>query len=147
MRIILLLNLFILLCILVDSAGALCVNVPKANLRSGPGTNHEKTWHVYKYMPFERLAQQGKWYRVRDVDGDIHWIYRPLVTEEFRCAVVKVKEANVRSGPGTNYKKNILSPAHKYYSFRVLEIKDSWVNVENEYGDTGWIFRKLLWIQ
>ncbi len=148
MRMILIFNVvFILLYILVNNASALCVNVPKANLRSGPGVNHEKTWQVFKYMPFKKLARKGNWYKVKDVDGDIHWIYRKLVTNKFRCAVVKVEKANVRSGPGTKFKKNILSPAFKYYSFKVLDIKGSWVKVKDEYGDTGWIFRKLLWIQ
>ena len=36
-------------------ADALCVNVPEANLRSGPGTKYEKTWEVFKYMPFKKL--------------------------------------------------------------------------------------------
>ncbi len=148
MRIIFILNFFsILLFILVNNAYALCVNVPKANLRSGPGVKHEKTWQVFKYVPFEKLTRKGSWYKVKDVDGDVHWIYSNLVTERFRCAVVKVEKANVRNGPGTTYKKNILSPAFKYYSFRVLDIKGSWVKVKDEYGDTGWIFRKLVWIQ
>jgi len=137
----------LLLFITLNDAYALCVNVPKANLRSGPGTRYERTWQVFKYMPFKRLARKGNWFKVIDVDGDIHWIYRKLVTDKFKCAVVKVDKANVRSGPGTNYEKNILSPAFKYYSFKVLKIKGSWVKVEDEYGDTGWIFRRLLWIQ
>jgi len=126
---------------------ALCVNVPQANLRSGPGTNYEKTWQVFKYMPFKKITKKGDWYKVKDVDGDIHWIYGKLLTDKFKCAVVKVDEANVRSGPGIKFKKNALSPALRYDSFRVLKIKGSWVKVIDEYGDTGWIFKKLLWIQ
>ncbi len=126
---------------------ALCVNVPEANLRSGPGTKFEKTWEVFKYMPFHKLTLKGNWYKVKDVDGDIHWIYKKLVTDKFRCAVVKVDKANVRSGPGTGYSKNSLSPALKYDSFKVIKIKPSWVKAVDEFGDTGWIFRKLLWIQ
>jgi SH3-like domain-containing protein len=126
---------------------ALCVNVPEANLRKGPGTKYDKTWEVFKYMPFLKIGQKGNWYKVKDVDGDIHWIYKKLVTDKFRCAVVKVDKANVRSGPGTKYSKKALSPALKYDSFKVLKIKSSWVKVIDEFGDTGWIFRKLLWIQ
>ena len=125
---------------------ALCVNVPEANLRNGPGTKHEKTWEVFKYMPFKKQSSKGNWYKVKDVDGDSHWIYKNLVTDKFRCAVVKVDKANVRNGPGTGYGKNALSPALKYDSFKVIKIKSSWVKVIDEFGDTGWIFRKLLWI-
>jgi SH3-like domain-containing protein len=97
-------------------------------------------------MPFKKLAEKGNWYKVQDVDGDIHWIYSKLVTDEFDCAVVKVDEANVRSGPGIKYKKTTLSPVIKYESFKVIKRKGLWVKVEDEFGNTGWIYRKLLWI-
>ncbi len=142
---ILLLVLFSLI-FFADFSYSLCVNVPDANLRSGPGTKYKKTWEVFKYMPFKKLSKKGNWYRVQDVDGDIHWIYTKLVTNKFNCAVVKVEKANIRSGPGTNYSKNALSPSLKYDSFKVLQTKSSWVKVLDEFGDKGWISRKLLWI-
>ena len=127
-------------------ADALCVTVPEANLRSGPGTNYEKTWEVFKYMPFKKLSQKGNWYKVQDVDGDMHWIYRKLVTGKFECAVVKVDKANVRSGPGTKFDKKYFSPSLKYDSYKVLTRKGKWVKVLDEFGETAWIFRKLVWI-
>ncbi len=132
--------------VLYDYAHALCVNVPEANLRSGPGTKYEKTWEVFKYMPFKKVTDKGSWYKVQDVDGDTHWIYKKLVTSKIECAVVKTDTANIRTGPGTNFSKNALSPALKYDSFKVVQRKSSWVKVMDEFGDTGWIFRKLLWI-
>ncbi len=132
--------------IFVGYADALCVNTSIANLRKGPGTKYEKTWHVFKYMPFKKIGQKGNWYKVQDVDGDTHWIYRKLVTSKIDCAVVKVNEANVRSGPGTKFSKTDLSPAIKYDSFKVLKRTGSWVKVVDEFGSSGWIFRKLLWI-
>ena len=138
---------FLAFIILSNSVNALCINVPEANLRNGPGTKYEKTWEVFKYMPFSKQSKKGNWYKVKDVDGDVHWIYKKLVTDKFRCAVVKVNKANVRSGPGTGYSKNSLSPALKYDAFKVIKIKSSWVNVVDEFGDKGWISRKLVWIQ
>lgn len=137
---------FTFLFIFHNHALALCVNVSEANLRKGPGTNYEKTWEVFKYMPFRKLSKKGEWYKVQDVDSDVHWIYGKLVTDKFNCAVVKKDEVNVRSGPGQKYKKNNLSPAIKYESFKVIERKGLWVKVKDEFNDTGWIFRKLLWI-
>jgi SH3-like domain-containing protein len=84
--------------------------VPEANLRQGPGTNHEKGWQVFKYMPLQKIGQKGDWYQMKDVDGDEHWIYSKLVTNDIRCAVVKVKSANVRTGPGTNHKSLFAEP-------------------------------------
>jgi len=126
---------------------ALCVNVPEANLRSGPGTKFEKTWEVFKYMPFNKLSKKANWYKIKDVDGDVHWVYTKLVTSKFKCAVVKVDKANVRSGPGEKYSKTSMSPALKYDSFKVIKIQPPWAKVVDEFGDSGWIFRKLLWIQ
>jgi len=128
-------------------AYALCVSVNEANLRTGPGTKYDKSWEVFKYMPFKKLSTKGSWYKVKDVDGDTHWIYRKLVTSSFKCAVVKKGNVNIRTGPGTKFSKKYVSPAMKYDSFKVLKINKSWISVEDEFGDSGWIFRNLVWIQ
>jgi SH3-like domain-containing protein len=132
--------------IVTGNASALCVKVPEANLRSGPGSGYERTWAVFKYMPFKKIKKKGSWYQVKDFEGDSHWIYQKLVTDKFDCAVVKVEKANARTGPGTQYKKSSLSPSIQYDSFKVLKRKGKWVKVLDEFGETGWIFRKLLWI-
>ena len=112
MKNIVVLNVIFLLLFLFHSyAHALCVKVAEANLRSGPGTKYEKTWEVFKYMPFKRLSTKGNWYKVQDVDGDKHWIYRKLIEEQFDCAVVKVDKANIRNGPGTHFRKKNDSPS------------------------------------
>jgi SH3-like domain-containing protein len=92
---------------------ALCVSAQKANLRDGPGTNYEIAWKVYKYMPFSKvgISLSSEWYAVKDVDGDVNWIHKRLVTNRYRCAVVKTEEVNVRTGPDTNYSKSFFSPA------------------------------------
>jgi SH3-like domain-containing protein len=147
MKRILVINFIVIISFVISNAAyAICVTSSEANLRSGPGTKHEKTWEVFKYMPFKRLSKKGNWYRVQDVDGDKHWIYKKLVTDKFNCAVVKVEKANVRSGPGTKYKETSFSPSLKYDSYKVLKRKGEWVKVHDEFGDEGWIFRKLLWI-
>ena len=139
--------LFLFLIIFSDNAYSLCVTADTANLRSGPGTKHDISWQVFKYMPLKKLSKQGNWYKVQDVDGDTHWIYNNLVTDKYKCAVVNVDEANVRSGPGTKYKKTILSPLFQYESLKVLKTQGPWVNIMYESEDTGWVFKKLLWIQ
>lgn len=129
------------------TASALCIGVPEANLRQGPGTNHDKSWEVFKYMPLKKIGQEGKWYQVEDVDGDVHWVYSRLTTSGLRCAVVKVDKANVRSGPGTNYSKSPLSPVDKYYSFKIIDTKGDWVKVQDEVFNDGWVAKSLLWTQ
>jgi SH3-like domain-containing protein len=128
-------------------ARALCIKASEANLRQGPGTHYEKTGEGYKYMPLEKLKRRGDWYRVRDMDGDIYWIHRKLVTDSYKCAVVKDDKANIRSGPGLTYKQLIYSPLLKYYTLKVEKTSGKWVRVIDEYGDTGWIYKPLLWIR
>ncbi|RMG67482.1 MAG: hypothetical protein D6710_11350, partial [Nitrospirae bacterium] len=84
------------LLISINYAGALCVISSEANLRSGPGTNYDKVLQVFKYMPLKKLESKGDWIKVKDVDGDVYWIYGKLVSNKIRCAVVKVDKANVR---------------------------------------------------
>jgi len=132
---------------LPGAASALCVGVSEANLRQGPGTRHEKSWTVYKYMPLESLGRQGRWYRVKDVDGDVHWVNRRLVTQAMRCAVVKAQRANVRTGPGTHHARAPLGTVERYYSFRVIGRDGRWVRVQDELRNRGWISRALLWIR
>jgi SH3-like domain-containing protein len=130
-------------------ADALCVKTAKANIRSGPGTNYETIWQVYKYMPFEKVgvSVSGKWYAVKDVDGDVNWIHKKLVTNGIHCATVIKDPVNVRKGPGMRYPKIYPGPAQQYYSFRVLKRTGLWVKVKDELGKIGWIHKKFLWIK
>jgi SH3-like domain-containing protein len=131
------------------SAEALCVNVRQANVRTGPSTRFKIAWNVYRYEPFAKVgvSHSGNWYKVRDVDGDVNWISAGLATSGYRCAIVKSKTANIRTGPGLSHPEKFTEPATRYDTFRVLGKKGGWVRVQDEYGDTGWIYRKLLWIQ
>jgi SH3-like domain-containing protein len=132
-----------------DLANALCIKVPKANVRTGPGTKYKKAWEVYKYMPFSKVGVSisGDWYAVKDIDGDVNWVHKEIVTDKFQCAAVKKKKINVRTGPGTKFPKSSLSPATQYYSFKVIKKKSVWVHVQDESNETGWIHSDFLWIQ
>jgi len=131
----------------VENSAALCIKKNKANLRQGPGTKYEKKWQVFKYMPFEKLKTKGSWYRVRDLDGDIFWVHKKLTTRDYKCAVIKENKTNLRKGPGTKHPMVDWSPVDKYFSMKVLEIKNNWVRVEDGVGDRAWIYRPLVWIQ
>jgi SH3-like domain-containing protein len=140
---------FLIMIITPNCSYALCVKVQKANIRSGPGTSYEKVWEVYKYMPFKKVgvSLSGDWYAVRDVDGDVNWIYKSLVTDKYHCAVVSKEEVNVRSKPGKNQPKSFLRPAKHYDTFKVLKRKGIWVRVKDEWNNIGWIHSNFLWIR
>ncbi len=54
---------------------------------------------------------------------------------------VKVKIANVRSGPGTKYKKKWSAPRN--YPYMVLKRKGRWIQVRDYEGYKDWIHRNL----
>ncbi|NVL89775.1 MAG: SH3 domain-containing protein [Desulfobacterales bacterium] len=124
------------------SAKRLSVAVDKANVRSGPGTNHETLWSVGKYYPVDIIKKSGNWYRVRDFEGDIGWIHRRLL-KEIRAVIVKSNIVNVRERPGTGFK--VLFQAEKGVSFKVLKRKKRWLKVRHADGDAGWIYKPLVW--
>jgi SH3-like domain-containing protein len=130
-----------------SQAEALCVNKSKANLRKGPGLKFEKKWQVFKFMPFDQIGKKGAWYRVKDIDGDIYWIFDKLVSKKLKCAVAKKNGTNLREGPGTKFPKVPWAPVDKYFSMKVLQVKNNWVRVEDSVGDKAWIYRPLVWIQ
>ncbi|MFQ5849363.1 MAG: SH3 domain-containing protein [Candidatus Binatia bacterium] len=140
-----LLSVFISL-ILVEAAALAAemvrVKVRMANLRSGPGTHFEKVWKVPRNYPFRVLKREGRWLKVRDFEGFEDWIYGPL-TDHKPAVVVKVKRANIRKGPGTNYP--VVFQTDWGVPFRVLKKKGKWLKVRHDDGDKGWIFQKLVW--
>lgn len=140
-----LLFLFILLSALQSQA--LCIKVKKANLRAGPSTKKQITWEVFKYMPLRKVKKQGKWIQVKDFENDYHWVFHKLVTDKFKCAVVKVKKANLRTGPGSSYgKAQDLPSVDKYTVFKLAKIKGKWAKVTDSFNDSYWVYRSLIWI-
>ena len=132
----------IVVCVSTASAKRLSVAVHRANVRSGPGTDHQILWSVGKYYPVDTIKRSGNWYKIRDFEGDIGWIHRSLLNET-SAVIVKRTIVNVRKGPGTNFR--VVFQAEKGVSFRLLKRKRNWLNVRHEDGDVGWIHRNLVW--
>ncbi|QPJ66344.1 MAG: SH3 domain-containing protein [Candidatus Nitrohelix vancouverensis] len=138
----------VLFSLLAPSASqALCIKNSNANLRQGPGTHYQKLWEVYQYMPFKKLKKKGNWFNVKDVDGDVYWVHKKLVTESYHCAVIKNDKTNLRTGPSTDFAKVEWSPVDKFFSMKVLEIRGQWVHIVDSAGDKAWVYRPLVWIQ
>ena len=139
--------IFVIAVFLTGHAEGLCVNVKKANLRSGPSTKKQITWEVFKFMPLVKLKRKGSWYQVKDFEGDAHWVHKSLVTSKYKCAVVKVDKANLRTGPSSKFRQpSDLPSVKKYTVFKLIKIKGSWAQVKDSFGDSHWVFRKLIWI-
>lgn len=112
------------------------------NMRAGPGTNHQALWTLPRGFPLQTVERRGDWLRVRDFESDEGWVYRPLTGRKAHF-VVKGTTANIRSGPGTRYRK--IGQASYGEVLQTLERQRDWVKVSQEGGVKGWIARRLLW--
>lgn len=138
--------ILILLLILSFSATALAerlaVSAPVANIRSGPGTDHNVLWKVEKFFPVLVIDRSGEWYQFKDFEDDRGWVHRSLV-DKIPTVITKNEKCNIRSGPGKSHK--ILFTVEKGIPFKVLNRKGSWIHIEHSDGDKGWIHKVLVW--
>jgi len=125
-------------------AKRLAVDVSVANIRSGPSTEEPMLWKLERYTPIETLDtdETGKWYYFKDFEGYKAWIHKNLV-KNIDSVITRKDDVNVRSGPGT--KHDVLFRAEKGVPFKVLERKESWIHIQHADGDTGWIYKTLVW--
>jgi len=121
---------------------SLCVTAARANLRAGPGMKNRITWEVHKYMPLVQVGSEGDWIKVKDVDGDLHWIFKRLVDSSIACVTVSAPRANIRKGPGVKFGKWFT--VERYTSFKKLDQQGGWVKLEWE-GQEMWVYQTLVW--
>jgi len=141
-RLVLFIVLSLLVCAGEASAKRLAVSAGRANVRSGPGTNHEVLWSVGKYYPFDVLKKSGRWYKIRDFEGDAGWMHGSLL-RQIPAVIVKARLANVREKPGTNFR--ILLHAERGVCFKRVGQKGKWFKVRHADGEMGWIHKSLVW--
>lgn len=114
----------------------------QVNVRQSPSTQAEVAWELSKGYPMKVTQKRGNWLKVKDFDGELGWVYRPL-THKQAHHIVKAPKANMRKGPGTQYKK--VASFQQYDLLKTLEKKNGWIKGQASNGQTGWISKKLLW--
>lgn len=112
------------------------------NIRSGPSTNDEVFWEVFKDFPLKVLQRKDKWAKTQDFEGDTGWIYSPLLSKK-KTVIVKVKKANIRIGPGKNYE--VVASALYGVVFAPGKTDGDWMQVTHTDGTKGWIHNSLVW--
>lgn len=120
----------------------MAVSSEVANIRSGPSAESEVLWQVERYYPLLVIEKKDPWYRFKDIDGHQGWIHKSLL-DTTATVIVRVRRANLRSGPGTE--NAILFDAEKGTPFKILTRKKDWLEVQHVDGDSGWIFKSLVW--
>ena len=123
-------------------AERMAINVPKANIRSGPGNQYDIIWNCEKFYPVQVVNKSGEWYRFKDFEGDEGWIHNSIL-DNTATVITKNEKCNIRSGPGTEF--DIVFTVEKGVPFKVLEKKGQWIHIQHADGDNGWIFETLVW--
>ena len=126
----------------VAQAERLTVTAPVANIRSGPGTNHNVLWKVEQFFPLLVIKKSGEWYQFKDFEGDRGWVHNSLVGK-VSAVITRNDNCNIRSGPGTSHA--VLFTVEKGIPFKVLNRKGSWIHIKHSDGDKGWIHKSLVW--
>ena len=123
-------------------AQSFCVSAARANLRAGPGKNFRITWEVNRYMPLVQVDKKGRWLKVKDVDGDTHWVFETLVNAGLDCVTISKLRANIRKSPSARSEK--LYTVEKYTSFKRVGAKPKWVQIEFA-KKKMWVYYTLVW--
>ena len=123
-------------------AQRLAVSASRANIRSGPGSQHDVMWQVEKYYPFEVLKKEKKWIHFKDFEGDRGWLHESLVGK-INTVVTTRATSNIRSGPGKE--NEIRYTVERGTPFKVTGKKGNWLKIEHAKGYRGWIYKSLVW--
>ena len=138
--------IFLTLFLTATTANALCVNTGKVTMYKGPGSQNPKSWVVSKYTPLQELERKDRWIKVRDQDGEVHWVPSTQVTYKFRCVSIKSSVAQLRTGAGPQHPAHpTMMTADRYTPFKRVESDGPWVQVENDFGIKAWVHEKNLW--
>ena len=139
------LQIVLLALLLIGSASAqtmVSVDRPILNMRIGAGTDKPILWALAQGFPLQVLDRKGQWLKVKDFEGDLGWVYRPLVSKKAHV-IVRATVANVRSAPST--RSQVRGKVQYGEVLRTLERKKSWVRVQRQSGTQGWIYKPLVW--
>ena len=102
----------------------LCVKVPSANFRSGPGTDHDIVFIADQFFPVKVLEKQKGWVKVQDFEKETAWIAEQLLSKDDTC-VVRVKRGNLRDAPGT--KSEVVGHVGYGEAFRIVKRDGHWL--------------------
>ncbi|MFP4532759.1 MAG: SH3 domain-containing protein [Desulfobacterales bacterium] len=136
---------FVLFLAMPAAAGErLAIGVSVANIRSGPGQDYDILWKTEKYTPIEVLDrdQSGDWIYFQDYEGTKAWIHKNLV-RDIDAVITKKGTCNIRSRPGKDH--DLRFQAEKGVPFKVMRRKGDWIQIKHADGDTGWIYKDLVW--
>ena len=139
-------SVFFFICVAAATAATaaerMAVKSAVADVRADPSEKGAVLWKVERYYPVIVIEKKGSWYRIKDLDGQQGWM-RNSSLDHTLTVVVRVRLANIRSGPGTRF--GVIFDAEKGTPFKVLRKEQDWLQIQHNDGDKGWVFHSLVW--
>ncbi len=125
------------------SAEIVTVAVSKAELRSKPAVGASSVVKTVTInTPLSVQKTQDRYFLVKDFKGNLGWIHETLVNKE-QAVVVENDGVNVRKGPGKDH--TVVFKAMRGEAFMVLDQSEDWLQISDQQGRTGWIWKSLTW--
>ncbi|MCU0588165.1 MAG: SH3 domain-containing protein [Syntrophobacteraceae bacterium] len=120
------------------TAAAKSIAKEEVNVRSGPSLKEEIVLKAPLGYPVKVERSKGEWAYIRDWVNNRGWVHKALLSD-IPTAVIMVKKANVRSGPGTD--KEVVAEAGEGEIYRILERKGRWLKIGYYQGSEslGWV--------
>lgn len=112
------------------------------NVRSQPNLRAPIAWELSRGYPLQVVARRGQWVQVRDFEGTLGWVSRPLTAKQPHY-LVKVRSANLRAAPGTQHR--LIGRLNQYEIVQTLEKRQGWARVRTANGQQGWLHQNLVW--
>lgn len=126
------------------SAASSMVEIKAAalNVRTGPGTEHDIMNMVSRGVYITLMARQDGWLKVKLPWGSTGWIFggeRHALPHPIKATLQTAADSlNVRSGPGTTYKRIHQLPLGT--KITVLQTREGWHRIVLKSGKVGWVY-------
>ncbi len=85
-------------------------------------------------MPFVRLESKSGWSRLKDMDGEEHWLWSKDLSTAVSCIVVKSQVAALRVEAFRQFTTRGAAHFDRYTPLKKLDILGEWIKVEDENG-------------
>ena len=129
-----------------SSLAAEYVSIKKngVNVRSGPSTEEQVRWEVFKAFPLKVLKREKDWANCLDFEGDKGWVHENLLSNK-KTVIVKKKKINLRDSPSTANDSRIIAVVKYGVVFKAIAKKGDWLKVRHQDTTEGWVHRDLIW--
>ena len=111
-------------------------------MREGPSMEHRIKWVYHrKGLPVEVVASFDVWRRIRDMDGEVGWVHRTMLSSERSALIIGKGDVQLRAAPDGGADVATVEPG------AVGRLEKCVANAcEVKFDETeGWLARARLW--